>query len=67
MIALKRETMNFDVEDVRVIQALYSYQGSRFTEQVDDKEEIILLDQLYRPTTGKREDYINPTMDGPIR
>jgi len=33
---------------------------------MDDREEPGVLDQLYTLTTGKREDYINPTAEGSV-
>ena len=55
-----------------MIQPLEPYQGSKFIEPTNDKEEPKMLDQiyrltidrLYRLTIGKREDYINPTIKG---
>lgn len=61
VIDLKKELMIFEAEGKRVIQPLDPYQGPRFTEPVDDRDEPGVLDQLYTLTVGKREDYINPT------
>jgi len=47
IIDIKRETMTFEVEGVRVIQPFGPYQGSRFNDPMDDREEPELLDQLY--------------------
>lgn len=66
IIDLKKGLMIFELEGVRVIQPLNLYQGPRFTEPVDNKEDPGMLDQLYRLTTGKREDYINPTTEGSV-
>jgi len=38
VIELKRQTMTFEVDRVRVIQTLDPYQGPRFTELVDERE-----------------------------
>lgn len=66
VIDLKREIMTFEVDEVRVIQPLNPYQGPIFTKPVDDRKESSLPDQIYRLTTRKREDYINPIFDGSI-
>lgn len=42
------------------------YQRPRFTEPVDDRDELGMLDQLYTLTIGKREENINPTAGGSI-
>lgn len=47
MIYIKRETITFKVDEVRVIQPLDSYQGPRFIELVYDIKYPNLLDQLY--------------------
>jgi len=61
---LKKETMNFPVDGVKVIQPLDPYQGPRYTDSLDDNIEQNVLDQLCTMTIGKQSDYINPTMDG---
>ncbi len=61
-----KELMIFEVEWMRVIQPLHPYQGPRFIEPMDDRDETRMLDHLYRPTVGKREDYINPTVGGSV-
>jgi len=58
--------MIFEAEGPRVIQLLDPYQGPRFTEPTDDKDEPGMLDQLYTLTAGKREDYINPRVKGSV-
>lgn len=63
-IDLKKELMIFEAEGIRVIQPLDPYQGSTFREPVDDKDDLGMLHQLYIVTTGKREDYVNPTAGG---
>lgn len=64
VIDLKKEMMIFKVEGIRAIQPLDPYQGPKFTEPVDDKDEPGMLDQPYMLTAGKGEDYINPTTGG---
>jgi len=64
IIDLKKELMNFDVEGVGVIQLLDPYQRLRFTEPTDDREEPGMLDQLYKLTTQRRQNYINPVTEG---
>lgn len=53
--------MIFEADGLMVIQTLDPYQGPRFTEPTDDRDEPGVLDQLYTLTTREREDYINPT------
>lgn len=58
--------MIFEADGIRVIQPLDPYQGPRFTEPTDDRDEPGALDQLYTLTAGKREDYINPMGGGSV-
>ena len=60
-IDLKKELMIFEDGEVRVVQPLDPYQEPRYTEIVKNREDTEILNQLYQMTTGKREDYINPT------
>ena len=53
-IDFKKELVTFYVEGFRVIQPLDPYQGPRFIEHTDNKEEPELLDQLYILTIGRR-------------
>ena len=66
VIDLKKELMIFEAKGLRVIQPLDPYQGPRFTEPIDDREELGMLDQLYILIVEKREDYINPTTGGSL-
>jgi len=58
--------MIFEENGLRVIQPLNPYQGPRFTELADDKDQPSVLYQLYMLIARKREDYINPTAEGSV-
>jgi hypothetical protein len=62
VIDLKKDTMTFEVDRIKLVQPLDLYVGPRYTEPTDNNMEGEDLDQLYIVTTGTREDYINPTM-----
>ena len=66
IIDLKKELMIFEYGEVWVTQPLDSYQGLRYTETMDNREDAHMMDHLYQMTAGKREDYINPTATGSI-
>jgi hypothetical protein len=53
VIDLKKETMTFESDGMKVTQPLDPYQGPRYTEPVDDNMEPYVLDQLYNMTAGK--------------
>lgn len=61
IIDLKKELMIFEEGEVRVTQPLDPYQGPRYTETVDNREDAQMLDNLYQMIAGKWEDHINPT------
>lgn len=61
---MKQETMNFEVNGVRVIQTFETYQGLRYTDPIHDAEDTNVLYQLYQLIVGQRYDFINPTVDG---
>lgn len=65
-LALPSFSLRFNPNDNKVIQLLEPYQGPRFTELADDRDEPGGLDQLYTLIVGKREDYINPTAGGSV-
>jgi hypothetical protein len=64
VIDLKKDTMTFEVEGIKVVQPLDPYVGPRYTEPTDNNMEGEYLDQLYTVIVGTRNDYINPTADG---
>jgi hypothetical protein len=66
VIDLKKDTMTFEADGIKVVQPLDPYVGPRYTEPTDNNMEGEDLDQLYTVTTGTREDYINPTVDGSV-
>lgn len=39
------------------------YQGTRYTEPAEDQMEGLVLEQIYRMTAGKKEDYVNSLID----
>lgn len=49
-----------------MIHPLDPYQGPRFTKPMNDRMELGMLDQWYTLMTGKREYYINPTVEGSV-
>jgi hypothetical protein len=66
VIDLKKYTMTFEVDGIKVVQPLDPYLGSRYTEPIDNNMEGEDLDQLYTVITGTRNDYINPTANGSV-
>jgi hypothetical protein len=64
VIDLKRDTVTFDANGIKVVQSLDLYLGLRYTKLVDNNIESKFLDQLYTIRTMMRLDYINPTIDG---
>jgi hypothetical protein len=66
VIDLKKDTMTFEAEGIKVVQPLDPYVGPRYTEPTDNNMEGEDLDQLYTVTAGTRNDYINPTVDGSV-
>jgi hypothetical protein len=66
IIDLKRDTMMFEADGIKVVQPLDPCLGPRYIEPVDHNMESDALDQLYTITTGMRPDYINPTADGSV-
>jgi hypothetical protein len=53
VIDLKKETMTFESDGMKVTQPLDRYQGPQYTEPVDDNMEPNVLDQLYNMTIRK--------------
>jgi hypothetical protein len=66
LINLKKDTMTFEAEGIKVAQPLDTYVGTRYTERTDNNMEGEYLDKLYTITAGTINDYINPTVDGSI-
>jgi hypothetical protein len=66
IIDLKKDTMTFEAEGIKVVQPLDPYVGPRYTEPTNNNMEGEDLDQLYTITAGTRNDYINPTADGSV-
>ena len=56
--------MIFEDGEIRVTQPLNPYQGPRYIETVDNREDAQLLDHLYQMTARRREYYINPIAEG---
>jgi hypothetical protein len=67
VIDLNKDTMTFEADGIKVFQPLDPYVGDRYTEPTNNNMEGEDLDQLYTVTTGTREYYINPTVDGSVR
>jgi hypothetical protein len=66
VIDLKKDTMTFEVDRIKVVRPLELYVGPPYMEPTDNNMEGEYLDQLYTVTTEMREDYINPTDDGSV-
>ena len=60
IIDLKRDTMKFEANGIKVVHPLDPYLGPRYIEPVDHNMELEALDQLYAITIGTRKYYINP-------
>jgi hypothetical protein len=66
IIDLKRYTMTFEADGIKVFQSLDPCLGHRCIKPVDHNMESNSLDQLYTITTGMRPDYINHTTNRSI-
>jgi hypothetical protein len=66
VIDLKKYTMTFEVDGIKVVQPLDLYVGPRYTEPTDNNMEGEYLDQLYIVSIGTREDYIHHIVDGSV-
>jgi hypothetical protein len=66
VINLKKDTMTFEVEGIKVVQPLDPYVGPKYTEPTDNNMEGEDLHQLYTVTIGTRNYYINPNADGSV-
>jgi hypothetical protein len=66
MIDLKKYTMTFDADEIKVVQPMDLYVGPRYMEPTYNNMEGEELDQLYTVKIGMREDYINPTVNGSV-
>jgi hypothetical protein len=66
MIDLKRDTMMFEADEIKVVQPLDPCLGPRNIEPVDHNMESETLDQLYTIIAGTRPNYINPIADGSV-
>jgi hypothetical protein len=66
IIDIKRDTMKFEEDGIKIFQPLDPCLGPRYVEQVDHNMDSEALDQLYTITAGMRLDYINPMVDGSI-
>lgn len=64
IIYLKRDTVTFEANGIKVVQPLDPCLGPRYIEPVDHNMESDALDKLYIVTTGRRPNYINPTANG---
>jgi hypothetical protein len=66
IIYIKRDTMTFEANGIKVVQPLDPCLGPRYIEPVDHNMESDALDKLYIVTTGRRPNYINPTANGSV-
>jgi len=63
IINLKKKTMSFDGNGIRVIGPLDPTLGPRYTELITIEEEAHNIDTVYQ-LTAVQGDYVNPTSDG---
>jgi hypothetical protein len=66
VIDLKKDTMTFEADGIKVVKPLDPYVGPRYIEPTNNNMEGEDLDQLYTITEGTRDNYINPTTDGSV-
>jgi hypothetical protein len=66
VIDLKKESMTFKVDGLKVVQPLDPYLGPRYTKPSKDNMDPDFLDHMYTMTKGNCADYINPTTDGSV-
>jgi hypothetical protein len=66
IIDLKRDTMTFETNRIKVVQPLDPFLRPRYIEPTDHNTESKVLDQLYTITIGMKLDYINRTIDGSV-
>jgi hypothetical protein len=58
IIDIKRDTMTFEEDEIKVVKPLDPYLSPRYIEPMDHNMEIEALNQLYTITIGMRPDYI---------
>ena len=63
IINLKKKTMSFEGNGIRVIGLLDSSLGPRYIELITAEEEARNIDVMYQLTAAQGE-YVNPTVDG---
>jgi hypothetical protein len=66
VIDLKKYTMTFEVDKIKVFQPLDPYVGPCYMEKENNNMEEEDLDQLYTVIAGMREDYKNTTANGSV-
>jgi hypothetical protein len=66
VLNLNKDTMTFEVDGIKVVQPLDPYVSPRYMEPTNNNMEGEYLDHLYVVTSGMREDYINPIVDGSV-
>jgi hypothetical protein len=66
IIDLKRDTMKFEANGIKVVQPLDPCLGPRYTEPVEHNIDSEALDQLYTITAGTTPDYTNPSANGVV-
>jgi hypothetical protein len=60
---LKKRTMTFEGDGLKVFSPLDPNEGHRYTEPIREEDRTYELENIYKLTTGQ-PDYINPTTDG---
>jgi hypothetical protein len=63
VLNLKKRQMFFETNTLRVVTPLDPYEGDWYNEPVDEDACSSIIENIYK-ITGRREDYINPIVDG---
>jgi len=66
VIDLNKDTMTYKEDGINVFQPLAPYVGPKYEDLTYNNMEGKDLDHLYTVTTGTRDNYINPIVDGSI-
>jgi hypothetical protein len=63
MVDLKKISMTFEIDGLRVITPLDLDEGPRYTKPIREEDHAYELENIYKLTTIQ-QDYINPITDG---
>jgi len=62
---LKKRKMSFEIDTLGVIALLYSNEGDRYNEPMDEDVRSSIIENIYKITRHK-EYHIDPTTDGDL-